>query len=725
MSTPNLSAHFSRPVLTLAILHAFAAPAFATNDTTEAADPQAQSMTEVIVTASKAPAAKRASVGGFSDAPLLQTPASVTVISQKDMQDLQIRNLSDAVKLDTSINDAYNAVGYAEQFSIRGFKLDNNSSYRKDGVAIPGDTQIPLENKERIEVLKGLAGLQAGVAAPGGVIDFIVKRPTAAPLRSVTVETRERGTVYGAVDLGGRLEDTRFGYRINVAAERLRSYIKGADGNRKFISGVFDWQISPQALLQIDADYQDKAQATAPGFQLLNNTTLPTGISADAMLNLQPWTRPVETVTSNLGLRFQYAFSDDWHATLSANQHSFKRDDYTAFPYGCSAQDLYPGFCGNGDFDVYDYRSLGETKKPLSAQAMIQGKFATGSLRHEFTAGVSTFRRKDRAGLYVYDWAGVSNIYHPQIVDMSTGVQGPVRLVRKDTENSVFVQDIVSLAPNWKLHGGLRHINVDGYQYVLKADTEIRAKHDFLLPNVSLVYTPLDNLSVYAAYSQGMEHGGTADRKAVNANVELSPSRSKQVELGVKMDVTPDFMVAASLFQIRKGLEFNQYVDSSKSAYNFVREGQAQHRGLELSAQGKASSSLSLGASVTALNSQQSGTGNADLDGKRVPNVPAFKAAVHADYAVQQVAGLSVNGSWEYAGKKAFEYNNTTFVPSYNVFNLGAAYATRIAGTRAVLRAAVNNVADKFYWRDVTPESDGYLYPGASRTFKVSAQFDF
>ena len=53
------------------------------------------------------------------------------------MQDLQIRNLSDAVKLDASINDAYNAVGYAEQFSIRGFKLDNNSSYRKDGGPFP------------------------------------------------------------------------------------------------------------------------------------------------------------------------------------------------------------------------------------------------------------------------------------------------------------------------------------------------------------------------------------------------------------------------------------------------------------------------------------------------------------------------------------------------------------------------------------------------------------
>ena len=67
----------------------------------------------------------------------------------------------------------------------------------------------------------------------------------------------------------------------------------------------------------------------------------------------------------------------------------FKRDDYTAFPYGCSAANLYPGFCANGDYDVYDYRSLGESKKPLSAQAMLQGKFTTGSLRHDFTAGVS------------------------------------------------------------------------------------------------------------------------------------------------------------------------------------------------------------------------------------------------------------------------------------------------------------------------------------------------
>jgi iron complex outermembrane receptor protein len=42
-----------------------------------------------------------------------------------------------------------------------------------------------------------------------------------------------------------------------------------------------------------------------------------------------------------------------------------------------------------------------------------------------------------------------------------------------------------------------------------------------------------------------------------------------------------------------------------------------------------------------------------------------------------------------------------------------------------VVRARVDNVFDRFYWRDVTPELGGYLFPGAPRTYRVSAQFDF
>ena len=65
------------------------------------------------------------------------------------------------------------------------------------------------------------------------------------------------------------------------------------------------------------------------------------------------------------------------------------------------------------------------------------------------------------------------------------------------------------------------------------------------------------------------------------------------------------------------------------------------------------------------------------------------------------------------------------YVPGYHLFGLGAAYGIRLAGVKTTVRANVDNVADKFYWRDVTQLVGGYLFPGAPRTFKVSAQFDF
>jgi iron complex outermembrane receptor protein len=687
----------------LAVAQAF--PAIAAAQT---AEPQ---MAEVVITATRT-AAERASVAGFSDTPLLQTPASVSVITREQMQELNIRSTTDASRYDASISDAYNAVGYAEQFSIRGFKLNNANSYRKDGLAISGDSQIPLENKESIEVLKGLAGLTAGVAAPGGIVNYVTKRPTSSTQRSALFEISERGTLHGEADFSGRFEDRSFGYRINVASDRLRSYLKGADGHRSFVSGAFDWQISPQALLQIDADYQNKSQVSAPGFQLINGVSLP-DVAADNMLNNQPWSFPVKTESSNIGARFQYQFSSDWSATASANRHVFKRDDYTAFPYGCSAQELYPGFCANGDYDVYDYRSLGEKKKPLAAQAMLQGRFATGALRHEFTGGFSYYENHEYWGDYIYDWAGVSNIYHPVVVPPVGLSSGPVSERRNDHERALFVQDIIGLSSELKLHAGARYVKLK------RNEAEVApTSANFWLPNIALVYSPRSNVSLYASYAQGLEHGGIAPIETTNQNRALAPGKSKQVEVGAKAELS-GISYAASLYQIDKGLE---YTDASNT---FVRNGEARHRGIEFSAQGKLTRELLIGASATALHTGQSGTGLSIYDGKRVTNVPAVKSTLFAEYSVPQLAGLKFNGDWQFSGKKAFDEQNTLMVPKYHVLNLGASYSTKVNGMPLIVRAQVRNALDRFYWRDVTPDLGGYLFPGAERTFRVSAQLFF
>ena len=709
-----MTSTFNYTVLACALAQAFSAHA-------QSADTQA--VAQVLVNGSKAASDVRASVAGFGEATLFDTPASVVAITHAQMQDLSIRNTTDAMAYDASVSDAYNAVGYSEQFSIRGFKLDNNSSYRKDGLIIPADTQIPLENKERIEILKGLSGLQAGISAPGGVVNYVTKRPTATPLLSATAGVSERGTLYGAVDAGGRFEDTRFGYRINAAGEKLRSYVAGADGERRFVSGAFDWQISPAALLQLDLDYQHKSQLTAPGYQLLANDILPPNVSPKTFLGNQPWARPVDTTSSNIGLRFEYKLNPDWNASVAVNKHWFRRDDFTAFPYGCSNEGagFYPGYCSNGDYDVYDYQSTGESKTPLGALAQIQGKFATGAVTHQTTFGLSFATRRDSMGDYVYDYAGSSNIYHNEIVPPAPvhPVTGPVMVRHQDRERGAYAQDIVNLSERLVLHAGLRYETVRSDNLVDDSRAKTAIDH-FLLPNVALVWRASDAVNVYASIAQGMEYGGIGGIETTNYGIPLSPSRSKQLEIGAKASVNAALELAAALFNIKRGHEYTNLATAT-----FVREGEERNRGVELSAQGKATSNLSYMLSATALNTRVTGTRDAAINGKRVADVPALKTSALVEYTLPALPALKVNGQWQYAGKKAFQEDNRTFVPGYHVFNLGAQYGFKLAGVTTTARARVDNVFDRFYWRDVTPDLGGYLLPGAPRTFAVSAQFDF
>ncbi|MEO7031377.1 MAG: TonB-dependent receptor, partial [Herbaspirillum sp.] len=156
-----------------------------------------------------------------------------------------------------------------------------------------------------------------------------------------------------------------------------------------------------------------------------------------------------------------------------------------------------------------------------------------------------------------------------------------------------------------------------------------------------------------------------------------------------------------------------------------VQNGDAVHRGLELGLQGRATRNLLVGASLTALDAKQQDTGDPALDGKRAVNVPRLKSVVYLDYTLPQMPQVKLNTMWIYSSSKAFDTTNNTIVPSYNVFNAGARYATKINGVLTKLNFNIYNIFNTFYWRDVTQDLGGYLFPGAPRTFKLTAQFDF
>jgi iron complex outermembrane receptor protein len=199
----------------------------------------------------------------------------------------------------------------------------------------------------------------------------------------------------------------------------------------------------------------------------------------------------------------------------------------------------------------------------------------------------------------------------------------------------------------------------------------------------------------------------------------LTPSRSKQIEVGVKGAIGRDTTVSAAVFDIRRGHEFTDLANL------YVRAGEERHTGLEATVEGRAGRDLKYGLSLLALHTKQEGTGQADFDGKRVTDVPNFKSSAWLEYAVPAVPNLKLNAMWRYSGSKAFDLANTVEVPSYHLFDAGAAWSTTVAGKHTTVRLQVENLFDKFYWRDVTPALGGYLLTGTPRTARLSAQIDF
>jgi iron complex outermembrane receptor protein len=643
------------------------------------------------------------------------------VFNQQLLEDRQVRLLSEVLQSDASVGESYAPIGYYENFNVRGFELNAASSYRINGQTIAGEQNVALENKQQVELLKGLSGLQSGVSEPGGLINYVTKR--AADVRSVTVSTNAQGERYLATDLGGWFGSERqFGLRANLAHEDIRSYVDHADGKRDFASLAFDWQISPDATLQLDAEYQHREQRSVPGYQLLGGSELPHGIDPDDRLAYQHWAKPVQNDSLNLGGRFEYRFNEAWTGTLSASRSKVVIDDYSAFAWG-SEGGWQSHFSPEGDYDIYDFRSPDDTRRTDEAQAMLNGHFDVLGVQHDLTVGSSAQRRTLDQRPYYNELVGSGNIYTgaPAVAPSDRPVGASEK--RLDSRQyGLFVSDRISFNEQWQTVIGAREVRLDEKTWDENGVAGRHTRQYQLLPNAALIYKPRPDTTVYASYAKGLSAGGTAPWYASNAAEILAPSLSHQLELGIKRD-WQGMSFSAALFQIRQAYQYAR--PEGDGSFTYVQQGQQKNIGLELGASGWVTSNLQLQASATAIRARVQGSDTDDYEGHQAINVPRLRAALHAEYSLP-LPGLALLGGARYSASKYASQAGNVEVGGYTVFDVGSRYRTRIGGYNTTLRLTVDNVFDKRYWRDVGDYlGDNYLFQGAPRTARLSASVNF
>ncbi|MDR6641998.1 iron complex outermembrane receptor protein [Luteibacter sp. 1214] len=668
--------------------------------------------------------------GSFGSAALHDTPAAITVITRAQIDDRQPRTLSELVRGDAAINDNYAPAGYYQDVSIRGFPLDLATGFRFNGMMMSAEQLQALEGKERIEVLKGLGGLEAGVVEPGGLVNYVSKRP--AEVHNLTLGTDSHGSSYEALDLGTWFTPS-FGVRVNAANEKTHGAIEHTDGRRSFLSIGADWKINEQATLLLDTDYQTSGGNSASGYQLLGGTSIPAHPSRTRLLGYQPWQRPVGIHSSNTSLRFNYRFSDTWNAQVSAGHSHTVIDDNVAFAYGCfyaesCASGATPGyfFAPNGDYDVYDYRSPDDTRQNDEVRGVVTGSFATGALDHEINLGASAFRRTVDQRPYVYDYVGTANIDDRVVPVFDPSPNQPGASVRRLTswQRTLFAIDRIHMGEQWQVLAGARLVKLDERAYDDTGALERDTRETKTLPQAAVLWQPTTPLTTYLSYGEGISLGREAPYWTSNGGTTLAPLHSRQVEAGVKYAVSDVLDLQVALYRIRQSYQFAR-PDDTAEGFTFVQQGQEVHTGIELNLAGQVTDRLRITASGNAIRARAENTGAPSYEDHQVVNVPRWRTAVYADYSLPFVQGLAVLGGWRYASSNVATPDGATRVPGYHVFDAGLRYATTVSGHAMTWRLNVDNVFNRFYWRDTgTSGGDAYLFPGMPRLARLSVTYE-
>ena len=672
-------------------------------------------------------------LGSFFQGDWLDQPVSATTIDEDAIKNSGSSRLTDLLRLDSSVDPNYSPIGYYENFQIRGFPVDPVLGMRVNGVPIVGEAPISMDNKQRVEVLRGPAGALVGMGSSGGLINLLTKRPDNIREAGLRVEQRESLGLtadIGVVDGSGQ------GWRLNASADRYRPYAKGADGEGAMVSLAMDQRLSGGDSLQVDVEISHKSQITQPGSQLLGGTTL-APINPETVLGLSSWSQPVTFDSIFAMARLQRNLQSGWKMTATGSVHHVKTDDRSSFPWGCTggAGNLANYFCSNGSFTLWDYKSVNETRRTASAQLDFSRKTKLFGLSNDLSAGLGVTHRIIRLPnyLWTYSSAGATNsgnVYTGWSGGQS-GSQGTDVFDQEVLQTDLTLTDKISLKEKLWLYVGLR---TSSYQDVFRSTFEYynavynrsNSKTSFL-PTIGFIHSLSSKESVFLTYREDLEAGSRAPLGSANNGEVLAARVLHSVEAGYKAQpANGQFRWSSAIFSSWRPLNFRNDTGLGSAAGSYIQRGTESRTGLELNLSGALTKRTDAQISATLMTSDTSGTGNPLFEGKEALNTPKFRLNTFVNYRVPGIEGLSANANWLYTGKRPASRDNSVYAPDFHRLDLGLSYVQKTKAGATTYRMAIENVTDERYWRDVAEFlGDAYLTPGAPRLVKASATVSF
>jgi outer membrane receptor for ferric coprogen and ferric-rhodotorulic acid len=392
----------------------------------QAAGEGVHTLREVRVTAEAEPVAISEGTGDYAarlaqtatrlNLSVRETPQAVSVITRQRMEDQGLTQLTDVVAQTPGlvISQGGNQGSDSSPIYSRGFGVD---TYMIDGVRHIDSNYTDIVQSydtalfDRVEIVRGATGLMNGIGTPGGAINLIRKRPTAAFQAVARAEVgswnfrRLEADVSTPLNAAGNVRG-----RLVVAAQENDSYIDRLKEERQVVYGVVEADISPATQLHAGASLQQfNATAHARGglpayFSDGDRTQWRVSDSAAA-----DWAYSDRRYTS-VFLGLEHRFQNDWKLKLALNRNESAYDEVLGYASGGNPDRL----TGAG-VNLWAGR-WAATPRQDSLDVYATGQFDWLGRRHDLTVGALVSRTFFHDNTYAnwyhtgWDWS-VPNIY--------------------------------------------------------------------------------------------------------------------------------------------------------------------------------------------------------------------------------------------------------------------------------------------------------------------------
>lgn len=643
---------------------------------------------------SKTIVARKTTAVGKMPSDILETPATVSVITSREIQERAASSVEQVVQYTAGVvTDYYGSDDRYDYFKIRGF---TPFTYR-DGLVVGRTWSGILEEPyafERIEVLKGANSTGFGVSDPGGSVNYVTKTP----------KSERFGEVYGTggsfahketgFDFGDNItEDDTLSYRLTGKFQRSDAEYDYSQDDENFILGGLTWRPTDTTSLTFTFDHLDRDGTPSGGGH-------PRGTDFDRDRFFGEPDFNYDTTNRNT---YSVMLDHDFGNGLTFNSSARYSKSNTGFGYAYI-------FDEKGAFDPADteadrifFKSEGSNQQ-LILDAHMLYEASLNQVDSRTLAGVeySKFESEgDTRYEYPPVWGGSAtgiNWQNPVFSGPSGSFANRAWQENDQKTKAIYFQQDLTFFDRLTASIGLRNDWLDLSETDLASGATTRDDYSEFTKRLGLNYKITDEVAAYVSYAESV----------APPSVGIEPTTGKQYEVGVKYrpDAFPA-LLSASIYD----LTLENITTRDAPIYLPATVDNIRHRGLDLEAKVEMPNNINLIAAYSYIDSRIVEEGG-KLDGNSFAQVPEHLASIWGTYTLEgdgRRGDMTFGLGARYTGSYYFDNANTRKSDPAIVFDAAFTYKIQENTTFQL------NVSNLFDEKHIANDDGGAYYYNPGR----------